>query len=88
MKGRFEMKRKNIDYGKVMEAVKSGEMARLKAVLVFDNDGGYWRSSDDSLSDDEFQAKGEELEEMFGRPNGYADLVDLAQAAGIPSEWC
>ena len=81
-------KKKNIDYEKVIEAARSGELKELGAVLVFDNDSGYWRSDKPDLTEDEYEKQSKLLNERFGCPNGYGDLVDLAIACGINAEWC
>ena len=77
----------NMNYKKLLEDIRSGEFDTNKYVLVFDNDGGYWSTpneEDDSVCDKNHEM----LSQKYGLPDGYQDLVDLANAAGIPSEWC
>ncbi len=75
------------------EAFKSGELSRGDWILRLDNDNSslYWRGEipfpeDSDAHTDFFDAKHDEAYEWF-RGNGYADLQDACEAAGIPAEW-
>lgn len=76
-----------MNYKKLLQDIKDGKFDTKKHTLVFDNDGGYWdtnNENDDNVRDRE----NERLGKIYGYPGGYSDLVDLANAAGIPAEWC
>lgn len=84
-----------MDYEKVFEDLANVELDYRYYTLVFDADGGYWRYTGpvpDGLSpkeQHEFRAeKAEEARKKYGTPGGYSDIVDLANAAGLPAEWC
>lgn len=75
-----------MNYEKLFEDLKSGEFDPSKVTLVMDNDDGYWSGK---LNDD---GENEQIERQmikkYGTPNGYSDIVDILNAAGINSEWC
>lgn len=77
-----------MNYEKTIKDFASGKIDKSKWVVVFDNDSGYWSCLDDSLSDDQKEAAEDAMEKEYGSPDGYQDVVDIAEAAGIPSEWC
>lgn len=80
-----------MDYKKVIEDIREGVIDTGKWVVVFDNDGGYWRYDGDDyddLSDELLESMEAVMNKEYGKPDGYGDIVDLAIAAGIPAEWC
>ena len=70
----------------VIKDFRSGKLDPQKVMVAIDNDGGYWQSFD------ECEAKAEEiqleLEAKYGSPEGYNDVVDILEAAGVRAEWC
>lgn len=76
-----------MNYKKLIDDYREGLISETMT-LVFDNDGGYWSCDDDDLSDDQIEEMQDQYEKRYGSPDGYSDLVDLAQAAGINAEWC
>ena len=77
-----------MDYKKVIEDFKSGKIDSKRVRLIMDNDDGYWSVDGDVQTESGDWTEAKKLEEEYGRPNGYSDLVDLAKAAGINCEWC
>ena len=81
-----------MDYKKVIEDFANGTIDRDKWIVVFDNDCGYWSYRGDDLEGDEHEearvALQGEMAKKYGEPDGYGDVQDVAEAAGIPSEWC
>ena len=74
-----------MNYKKLFEDKQKG-LIDERMVLVFDNDGGYWRA--DIEDEIEHEAMCEKYSEEYGEPDGYHDLVDIRQGAGFKSEWC
>lgn len=70
-----------MNYKKLIEDSNNGTIDKEKVLLVIDNDGGYW----DCGEDEELE---KELEEKYGCPSGYSDVVDILVAAGVEAEWC
>lgn len=75
-----------MNYKKVIEDFNSGTLNKDIITLVMDNDGGYWSVSTGSEEVDEIIE--ERLEEAYGTPDGYKDIVDVLNAAGVNTEWC
>jgi len=80
----------------VAAAFASGELKRDEYTLVLDNDTSFLRYCgplpegilpDSPEADAWRDRKVDETRTLF-RGNGYADLADACEAAGIPSEWC
>jgi hypothetical protein len=72
-------------------AFTSGELNRKHYKLILDNDDAFLsyvgpvpRSAD---ADDYRDSKSDEARTWY-RGNGYSDLADAVEAAGIPCEWC
>lgn len=74
-----------MDYKKLFKDKAEGKIDE-RMVIVFDNDGGYWRCETDN--DDEAVRMYEEYENRYGAPDGYIDLVDIMIGAGFKAEWC
>ena len=77
-------------------AFASGEIDKTKYKLILDNDDSflsYCGPLPDGVDDDTPAAdswrdqKSDEARTLF-RGNGYSDLQEACEAAGIPSEWC
>ena len=82
-----------MNYKAVIEDFKSGLIDKNKFQLTMDNDGGYWSYIDDSIEDEDLrEIEADKMSEMmtdkYGTPDGYSDLVDILQAAGVNAEWC
>jgi len=75
-------------YKKVIEDYASGAIDRNDWVLIIDNDGGYWEYSGISQDENHIEAMRDEMVGKYGAPNGYEDIVDILQAAGVESDWC
>jgi hypothetical protein len=76
------------------EAFRTGELSKEHYTLVLDNDSSSLRYTGPNPNEEEtdeywmFQdRKNDEAGELFDG-NGYADLKDACEAAGIPAEWC
>lgn len=77
-----------MDYKKVIEDYKSGEIDRNQWTLVIDNDGGYWSYTGPcSWSDETTESMREEMVRKYGEPGGYNDIVEVLLAAGVNTEW-
>ena len=74
-----------MDYVNVIRDFRSGVLDKEKVELYIDNDGGYWVSHDPD--DDKAEAIVEKLDETYGSPEGYSDVVKILCAAGVPAEW-
>ena len=75
-----------MDYKKVIEDFNNGVIDKSKWVLVMDNDGGFWSYlGKDYDNEDKLVAS---MNKKYGHPNGYQDIVDVLNAAGVPTEWC
>lgn len=57
-------------------------------LLVMDNDGGYWQCTNEEYSEELKLIKQDTYEERYGTPEGYRDIVDVLNAAGINADWC
>lgn len=75
-----------MNYKKLFEDLRANRFPHHQYVLVMDNDGGYWNyiGEDSELICDKMREK---MEKLYGQPNGYSDVVDILNAAGIQSEW-
>ena len=75
-----------MNYKEVIEGFNNGTLNKDIITLVMDNDGGYWSVNTGSEEVDEIIE--ERLEEAYGTPDGYKDIVDVLNAAGVNTEWC
>lgn len=75
-------------YKEVIEDFNNGTIDRDKFILVMDNDGGYWQCIDESISEAEQEKLESDMEEKYGSPDGYQDIVDVLNAAGVNADWC
>ena len=76
-----------MNYKKVIEDYKSGKIDKEEWMLVIDNDGGYWQYLLE-CDDETMQSKCDEMEKIYGSPDGYSDVVDILAAAGVNADWC
>ncbi|MCP3683624.1 MAG: hypothetical protein GY861_13135 [bacterium] len=75
-----------MNYKKVIEDYNNGTLNGDITTLVMDNDGGYW---DVNTGDEDIDEQLEqELEDKYGAPNGYRDIVKVLCAAGVKADWC
>lgn len=77
-----------MNYKQVIEDFNNGTLDREKVTLVMDNDGGYWLYYDEALEEDKCDDIAGELAKKYGKPEGYNDIVDVLNAAGVNCEWC
>ncbi len=77
-----------MDYKKVIEDSTSGKIDPNEWRLVMDNDGGYWQYIGGSEDDDFLDREYNRMTRTYGNPEGYRDIVDVLNAAGVNSEWC
>lgn len=77
-----------MDYKRVIEDFNNGTIDTEKWQVVLDNDSGYWNCLDESLDDNQRCTARKKMEENYGRPSGYEDIVDILNAAGVTSDWC
>jgi predicted ATP-dependent endonuclease of OLD family len=81
-----------LKYKNVKELAKAFSRGHLKDYyLMVDNDMAILRYNgavpDGEDKDSYYDRKNDEARKWY-RGNGYSDLVDALEAAGIPSEWC
>lgn len=75
-----------MNYKKVMADFKTGKLDKKKVMLRIDNDGGYWQVS--GIKDEHDREREEmRLQQMYGDPGGYDDVVAILQSAGAPADW-
>lgn len=80
----------------VAAAFQSGELDREKYTLILDNDDSFLQCTEplpDGIEEgsdeaDAWERKQHERTMSLFRGNGYPDLQDACEAAGIPCEWC
>ena len=75
-------------YKKAIKHFNNGTIDRTKVQLIMDNDDGYWLCIDDMASDDERTKIECDLTARYGTPEGYRDIVDALNAAGVNCDWC
>lgn len=75
-----------MNYELVIKDFKNGTLNKNKIQLVMDNDGGYWEGLTDD--DDENEKLSDAAEAKYGSPEGYKDIVDVLNAAGVNCDWC
>ena len=90
------MKRKYKNIKELARAFKCGELSKKEWTLILDNDCSslrYTGALPDGMDEDSEEAdvwldkKNDEADKLF-YGNGYSDLQDACEAAGIPTEWC
>jgi hypothetical protein len=73
-------------YQQVIEDFNNGTLDKNEVQLIMDNDGGYWQGLTDN--DDLNDKLAEDAEKKYGSPEGYKDIVDVLNAAGVNCDWC
>lgn len=76
-------KPKYADYQQLADAFKSGELSREDYILRMDNDNCNLRYIGDQMDEDEAYGH---CQSLF-RGEGYGDIVEVCNVAGIPCEW-
>lgn len=75
-----------MNYKKVIEDFNNGTLDPKEVQLVMDNDCSYWSCLlDDEDKHDEIC---DELDKKYGKSNGYSDIVEVLEAAGVNVDWC
>ena len=72
-----------------------GKLIKKSWTVIMDNDGGYWQYNGklpkNDMSDEDgeawIEAEMRKMEDKYGSPNGYHDVVDILNAAGVPADW-
>ena len=77
-----------MNYKKVNEEYKNGTIDPTMGQLTMDNDGGYWMCISNTVLDEDADEMQDEMSEKYGRPDGYRDIVEILQAAGVTCDWC
>ena len=79
-----------MNYKKLIKDIQTGKLDTTGITLNIDNDDGFWQVACD-VDDDKALKKAESIEKRltrrYGKPEGYTDIVDILQAAGVPAEW-
>lgn len=75
-----------MNYKRVIEDFNNGVIDKDIVTLVMDYDGGYWQV--DTGDEDTDSRMEEKMEDKYGTPDGYKDIVDVLNAAGVNAEWC
>lgn len=76
-----------MNHEKVVKDFNDGTINKSLWMIFWDNDGGYWHYIGANISDERKDQMTKHMEKKYGEPGGYEDIVSLANAAGIPSEW-
>lgn len=85
---KYNQQANKMNYKKVIEDFNNGTIDPLKFQVCMDNDGGYWEyigEGDDYDNQDLMLA---EMTKKYGCPDGYKDIVDVLNAAGVTADWC
>jgi len=77
-----------MDYKRVIEDFNNGTIDPKKYQVIMDNNGGYWLCMDESIADeDKRQELADKMEERYGSPDGYSDIVNVLNGAGVNADW-
>ena len=78
-----------MNYEQVIAGYNNGTIDPMLWKLVIDNDDGYWEYLGNY---GEFEGSYDDLvegmDDKYGSPCGYSDIVEVLQAAGVNAEWC
>ena len=77
-----------MDYKKAIEDFNNGTIDPAKFQIIMDNDGGYWSCIDESMSDEQREHLVDKLSAKYGSPDGYRDIVEVLNGAGVNADWC
>ena len=76
-----------MNYEKLFKDKNDGTLDN-RIIIIIDNDGGSIRIEDESITDNECEELADKYESIYGKPDGYRDIVKILNAAGIYAEWC
>jgi len=71
-----------MNWKKLIEDHKKGKLDNV--IIFIDNDDGFYSLKEPA---DDDVAMLESLEETYGLPGGYQDVVDILQAIGLEADW-
>ena len=77
-----------MDYKRVIEDFNNGTIDPTMWQLTMDNDDGYWMCISNTICDEDADQLQDAMDEEYGRPDGYRDIVDVLNAAGVTCDWC
>lgn len=77
-----------MNYAQLISDFNDGTLDKDTIQLVMDNDGSYFTVLDGDMSDEEKDKITDSLDKKYGSSNGYEDIVEVLQAAGVNCEWC
>jgi len=78
-----------MDYRKVITDFNNGTIDPAKYQVIMDNDGGHWLCTDSAVDDeDKREELAKEMSKKYGDPDGYNDIVDVLNGAGVNADWC
>jgi hypothetical protein len=77
-----------MNYQKVIEDFNNGTIDPKKWQVTMDNDGGYWSCLDHNMGDEKREELEKEMEQKYGVPDGYRDIVKVLEGAGVTADWC
>lgn len=77
-----------MNYKRVIEDFNNGTIDPGKWQVIMDNDGGYWECIDYDVNEETRDKMCEEMSKKYGDPNGYRDIVDVLNGAGVNADWC
>ena len=75
-----------MNYKKVIEDYNNGTID--PTMWQLDNDGGYWTCISNTVLDEDADEMQEAMNEEYGRPDGYRDIVNILKASGVTCDWC
>jgi len=78
-----------MNYQKLIKDAQDGNLRYDPSIvkLRMDNDGGYWEVLGD-LDYEEARDVEDKIKEIYGLPDGYRDIVEVLNAAGVNCDWC
>lgn len=77
-----------MNYAQLISDFNDGTLDKSKVTLVMDNDSSYFTVDDEDMTPEQMDAYIETLKEKYGTSEGYSDIVDVLNAAGVNCEWC
>lgn len=77
-----------MNYEQLIKDFNNGTIDKSKVTLVMDNDCSYFTVEDEDMTPEQNDEYCEKLKEIYGRSEGYSDIVNVLKAAGVNCEWC
>lgn len=77
-----------MNYKKVIEDYNLGKINRKDWTVIMDNDGGDWKYTGAEKNDEVIEFWVSKMNEKYGQPDGYRDIVKVLRAANVEAEWC